>query len=169
MTTPAPFIISHTVSAPRSLVFEIYTQPQHLARWLSPTGFNSIYSKMDFQVGGHYHYGIEGPGSMQMWGKQEYLEIVPNQKIVYLQSFSTPEGGLGTHPMSPNWPKYMHATNTFEAAANGDTKITILWVPHESDDAGHHAFESAREGMVGGFSGTFAKLDAYLEELKSKS
>lgn len=167
MTTPAPFTIAHVFHAPRPLLFEVYTQPQHLARWLSPAGFHTIRADMDFRVGGRYFYGIEGPQGLQMWGKQEYLEIVPEEKLVHLQSFSTPEGGLGTHPMAPTWPKYMHATTVFEDAGAGSTRVTISWAPHQSDDTGHQTFDSAREGMVAGFSGTFAKLEAYLQELQA--
>jgi uncharacterized protein YndB with AHSA1/START domain len=42
------------------MVFDVNTQPQHLARWLSPDGFESIHTNMDFRVGGQYHYGVQG-------------------------------------------------------------------------------------------------------------
>lgn len=167
MTVPSPFIVSRVLRAPRQRVFDIYTQAQHLARWLSPEGFRTIQTDMDFRIGGRYHYGIEGPNGLQMWGKQEYLEIVPNEKIVHLQSFSTPEGGLGTHPMAPTWPKYMHVTTTFEDAPHEGTLVTISWVPHESDEIGHQTFDTARAGMEAGWGGTFAKLEAYLQELQA--
>jgi uncharacterized protein YndB with AHSA1/START domain len=104
MTTVAPFIISRVFQAPRPLVFEVYTQPHHLAQWLSPEGFHNIHTDMDFRVGGRYHYGIQGPGGMEMWGKQEFLDITAPERLVHLQSFSTREGGLGTHPMAPPGP-----------------------------------------------------------------
>ncbi len=163
----APFVISRVFRAPRPLLFQVYTQPQHLAQWLSPAGFHTIHAAMDFRVGGQYHYGIEGPNGFQMWGKQQYLDIVPDERLVHLQSFSTPDGGLGTHPMAPTWPKYMHATTTFEDAPEGGTRVTISWAPHESDDVGIQTFDAARAGMVEGFGGTFEKLDGYLRQLQS--
>lgn len=168
MSVPAPFVISRVFRAPRALVFEVYTQPHHLAQWLSPVGFHNIRTDQDFRVGGRYHYGIEGPGGMQMWGMQQYLDIVPGEKIVHLQSFSTPDGGLGSHPMAPTWPKYMHATTTFEDAPDGCTRVTIGWQPHQSDDMGHQTFEASRLGMEAGFGGTFAKLDTYLQQLQAQ-
>jgi hypothetical protein len=101
-----------------------------------------------------------------MWGLQQFLEIVPERKIVHLQSFSTPEGGLSRHPMAPTWPAYMHVTATWKDGINGGTIQTISWQPHESDDAGIATFDGAREGMNAGFSGTFAKLDTYLLRLQ---
>lgn len=167
MSNIAPFSISRIFDAPRDLLFKVQTQPEHLARWLSPAGFETIHAAMDFRVGGSYHYGIRGPGGMEMWGKQQYREIVPNEKLVHLQSFSDKDGGLGQHPMSPQWPKYMLATTTFEDAGPGKTKLTITWQPYESDETGNAAFDAARDGMVQGFSGTFDKLATYLAELQA--
>ena len=104
---------------------------------------------------------------MQMWGKQTYLDIVPHEKIVHLQSFSNPEGGLGTHPLAPTWPAYMHVTTTFEDAPQASTLVTISWVPHESDALACQTFDAARAGMATGFAGTFVKLDAYLQTLRT--
>ncbi len=44
---------------------------------------------MDFRVGGTYHYGLEGPDGTQMWGKQVFREIVPNERLTFIQSFQT--------------------------------------------------------------------------------
>lgn len=164
---PSPFVMTREFRAPRALLWQVQTQAQHLQHWLSPAGFHTIHADMDFRVGGRYHYGIEGLNGLQMWGLQQFLEIVPEQKVVHMQSFSNPEGGLGRHPMAPAWPAYMHVIATWEDASNGCTMYSISWQPHESDDAGNATFDGAREGMTAGFEGTFAKLDAYLLSLKS--
>lgn len=165
-TALIPFLISREFRAPRALLWQVQTQTQHLQHWLSPEGFHTIYADMDFRVGGRYHYGIEGPNGMQMWGLQQFLQIEPEQKIVHLQSFSDKDGGLGRHPMAPTWPAYMHVTATYEDSDKGGTKYTIAWQPHESDAQAIATFDSAREGMNIGFAGTFAKLDAYLLKLQ---
>lgn len=165
MPTVAPFVIEREFIAPRALLWQVQTQAEHLQHWLSPEGFHTIHAEMDFRVGGRYFYGIEGPNHLQMWGLQQFLEIVPEQRIVHLQSFSTPDGGLGRHPMAPTWPAYMHVTTTYADSANG-TAYAISWQPHESDEAGIATFDAARAGMQAGFAGTFAKLDAYLAKLQ---
>lgn len=162
----APFVISREFRAQRALLWQVQTQAQHLQHWLSPEGFHTIHADMDFRVGGRYHYGLEGPNNMQMWGVQQFLEIVPQRKLVHLQSFSTPEGRLGHHPMATTWPAYMHVTATWDDSANGGTIHSIFWQPHESDEAGIATFDGARSGMTAGFAGTFAKLDAYLVKLQ---
>jgi uncharacterized protein YndB with AHSA1/START domain len=164
----APFSISRVLDAPQALVFAVNTDPAHIAHWLSPEGFHTIHADMDFRVGGSYHYGIEGPGGMQMWGKQTYREITPVERLVYIQSFSDKDGGLTRHPMSPDWPLQMLATTTFEAVGPDKTKVTITWQPYEADAAAEAAFEEGRAGMTQGFGGTFAKLEAYLAQLQAK-
>ena len=167
MQAVAPFVIQREFRAPRALLWQVQTQAEHLQHWLSPEGFHTIHAEMDFRVGGRYFYGIEGPGGMQMWGMQQFLEIVPQQKVVHLQSFSTKDGGLGRHPMAPTWPAYMHVTGSYADAPNA-TVYTISWQPHESDEAGIATFDAARAGMQAGFAGTFAKLDAYLQQLQGQ-
>ncbi len=162
-----PFIITRTFRAPRSLLWQGETQAEHLQHWLSPAGFRTLHADMDFRVGGRYHYGLEGPNGLQMWGLQQFLEIVPERRIEHLQSFSDKDGGLGRHPMAPAWPAYMHVTATYEDTPDGSTSYSLSWRPHESDDAGIASFDGAREGMSAGFAGTFAKLDDYLARLQA--
>jgi len=164
----APFVIVREFCAPRALLWKVQTQAEHLQHWLSPEGFHTIHAEMDFRVGGRYFYGIQGPNELQMWGLQQFLEIVPERKIVHLQSFSNKDGGLGRHPMAPTWPDYMHVTASYEDSADGGTVYSISWQPHESSEAGIATFDAARAGMQAGFAGTFAKLDRYLVELQAR-
>ncbi|HEX9170366.1 MAG TPA: SRPBCC domain-containing protein [Roseiarcus sp.] len=166
MTEPKSFSISRDLKAPRALVYEVQTEAKHLAKWLSPEGFKTIHSAMDFRVGGKYHYGLEGPDGTQIWGLQRFREIAPNEKIVLIQSFSDKDGGLARHPMSPDWPLEMLSTTTFEDIGAGMTRLTINWRPYNSDEAGIQAFEAGRPSMTGGFGGVFKKLEAYLAELQ---
>ena len=168
MTELKSFSISRDLTAPRALVYEVLTEAKHLANWWSAEGFRTIYSAMDFRVGGTYHYGLEGPGGMQMWGLQRFLEIAPKERIVLIQSFSDRDGGLARHPMAPDWPLELLSTTTFADIAPGMTRITINWRPYNSDEAGIRAFEAGRPSMTGGFDGTFKKLETYLAGLQGE-
>lgn len=161
----APFSISRIFNAPRDLVFKVHTDANHLEKWMSPEGFKTIHASMDFRVGGTYHYGLEGPNGMQMWGKQVFREIVPNERLTFIQSFSDKDGGNTRHPMSATWPLEMLASTAFEDIDGGSTKVTITWQPWNSDEIGNSTFDAARSGMEQGFGGTFAKLETYLKTL----
>lgn len=167
MSDAAPFSISRVFDAPRTLVYEVHTDPRHLEKWMSPEGFKTIHAKADFRVGGTYHYGLEGPNGMQMWGKQAFREIVPNEKLVYVQSFSDKDGGVTRHPAAASWPLEMLASTTFEDAGKGKTKVTTTWQPYNSDAAGNETFDQARAGMEQGFGGMFVKLESYLRTLNT--
>lgn len=163
MSVPS-FTYSRVVDAPRKLVFLVHTDPVHLAKWMGPGGARIVRAEMDLRPGGTYHYGLRTAEGVEMWGLQQYLEIVPNEKIVHIQSFSDPDRGLARHPMAPTWPVYMHATTLFEDVEGGKTRVTITWMPHEADDVAIATFDGARPSMTGGFGGMFDTLDRYLEE-----
>ena len=167
-TPPQPFTTSRVLNAPRALVFDVHTQPAHLEKWMGAEGFRGIHSAMDFRVGGTHHYGMEGPGGHEMWGKQVFREIEPGQRIVHLQSFSNREGELARHPMAPTWPLEMLAETTFEDAGPGRTRVTVTWVPHEADATANATFDNARAGMEQGFAGMWDKLEAYLAQLQQR-
>ena len=167
MNDAAPFTISRDLKAPRALVFAVNSDPKHLANWLSPKGFKTIHADLDFRPGGSYHYGLEGPGGMTMWGLQRFLEIVPNEKIVLIQSFSDKDRNLTRHPMSPTWPLEMLATTSFEDIGPGLTRLTINWRPYNSDAIGNETFDAGRASMTGGFTGTFVQLEDYLAQLQA--
>ncbi|MFZ6772840.1 SRPBCC family protein [Undibacterium sp. SXout7W] len=163
--TVAPFSISRIFNAPCELLFKVNTEVEHLQNWMSPEGFKTIHAVMDFRIGGTYHYGLEGPNGMQMWGKQVFRDIIPDAQLTLIQSFSDQKGGMTRHPMSPTWPLEMLAVTTFEKLEDTSTKVTITWQPWNSDQEGNTTFDAARSGMEQGFGGTFAKLDDYLRTL----
>jgi uncharacterized protein YndB with AHSA1/START domain len=163
----APFTVSHEFDAPRELVWQVNTQPEHLLKWMGPDGFEGIHTAMDFRPGGTHHYGLRGPGGHEMWGKQVFREIEPGRRLVYLQSFSDKDGNIARHPMAASWPLQMLATASFDDAGPGRTRMTISWVPHDADDAGRATFSAARAGMEQGFAGLWSKLAAFLKTVRS--
>jgi len=161
--TTAPFVISREFNAPRKLVWLAHTDPSHMSRWYTPAGAVVIHMSLDLRPGGVYHYGLRFPDGGEMWGKQLYQEVVPNERIVHLQAFSDAAGGITRHPMAPTWPALMHATTTFEDAGENRTRLTVSWTPHEATAEEIAVFDAARPNMAGGFAGTFAQLEAWFE------
>lgn len=69
-----PFSIFRVFNDPRDLIFKLHTDVNHLSKWMCPDGFKTIHASMDFQVGGIYHYGLEGPNGMQMCGRRHFVK-----------------------------------------------------------------------------------------------
>lgn len=158
----APFVITRTLNAPRKLVWAAFTEADRLKQWFGPKGFTPDVSKMDLSPGGTYHYRLAGPGGATMWGKWVIREVVPQQRLVTLSSFSDEDAGITRHPMAPTWPLEMISTFTFEDAGAGKTKITIEWAPYNASPEEIMTFEVGRPSMTQGWSGTFEQLEGYL-------
>jgi uncharacterized protein YndB with AHSA1/START domain len=170
-TTEGEFVISRVFDAPRELVWKVCTDPAHLTHWLSPRkpGADSESSmhvaKMDFRVGGTYHYCMKTPHG-DMWGKMVYREIVPPERIVFIQSFSDEKGGLAPHPMSPTWPLEMLSTFTF-TEQGGKTTFTVKWLPYNATEEQRKTFDDGRKGMQGGWGSSLDNLTEYLAKLRA--
>jgi uncharacterized protein YndB with AHSA1/START domain len=164
-TLVPPFSISRVFQAPRALVFKVHTDPHHLARWFGPAGTQVIKADMDLRPGGTYHYGLKTPDGHEMYGKQVYREILAPERLVFVQSFSDKNGGITRHPVSPAWPLEMLSTVTFEEEGPSRTKLTVQWEPINASAEERKVFDAARDGMNGGFKGTFDALEAYLKTL----
>jgi uncharacterized protein YndB with AHSA1/START domain len=156
-----PFVISRVFNAPQRRMFEVWTEQDHLVRWFGPKGFTTAVAKMDFRIGGTFHYCMRSPEGHEMWGKAVYREIDPPRRVVWVTSFSDASGGFTRHPASATWPLEMLTTVTFEPAGSG-TKVTVRWEPINATAEEIKTFDRARESMTQGWSGSFAQLDEYV-------
>ena len=86
--TVKPFIISREFHAPRERVWQAWTEPERLQQWFSPKGFTVIAANLDLRPGGTYHYGMESPTGQAMWGIFHFREVMPQEKMVFVNSFS---------------------------------------------------------------------------------
>lgn len=84
MTMPSEreIVMTRIFDAPRELVFEAHTKPEHLTRWWGPRGFTLPGCEMDFRPGGTYRFVSRGPDGAEYVFKGEYREIVPPERLV---------------------------------------------------------------------------------------
>ncbi len=162
-TAPSDFVITRTFNAPRDLVFDVWTTPDHLKNWLAPGGMTIQYKKADIRPGGISHYYMETPGG-KMWGKVSYKEIEKPNRLVYVQSFSDENGGVAAHPLAPTFPREMLTTVLFKAVGD-KTEITLTWSPINPSAEESATFEHAKGGMAQGWGGSFDQLDTYIAKL----
>lgn len=162
MKEVAPFQITRIFKAPRELVFQAHSDVVHLSGWMGHVNSKVIKADLNFVPGGTYHYGLQMEDGSEMWGKQTFREIVRPEKIVLIQSFSNAQGEITRHPLAPLWPRELLATLTFKETPDGHTEFTVSWQPHGASAEERAVFDGARDGMKGGFEGTFGKLDEYL-------
>ncbi len=159
------FVISRIFNAPRDLVWKANSELEALKQWWGPKGFKWKAGSLDFRPGGMFHYGLLSPNGQEMWGRFIYREIVPQEKIVSVVSFSDPRGGISRHPMSPDWPAEMLNTATF-TERDGKTILTLKSSPLNATEAENRVFFDGFKSMEGGYTGTLDQLDAYLATLE---
>src|SRR6478672_9648141 len=58
---PAVMIGTRVLDAPRTLVFDMWSDPKHLAQWWGPDGFTTTTSAFDLRPGGVWSFVTHGP------------------------------------------------------------------------------------------------------------
>jgi uncharacterized protein YndB with AHSA1/START domain len=79
--------IRKTFDAPVDLVWEAWTQPNHIARWWGPKGMAIDVVEHNFHVGGVWRYVMPMPDGSNFISEGVYSEIVKPQKIVTSANF----------------------------------------------------------------------------------
>ena len=102
ITTPSDreLAMTRTFDAPRRLVYDAWTKPELVKRWLGVRGGWSMpVCEIDLKVGGRYRYVWRGPNGNEMGMGGVYREVVPGERLVATEKFDDPwyEGeGLDT-------------------------------------------------------------------------
>ena len=79
-------VVTRIFNAPPSIVYRAWSQPELFQRWWVPksaSGVSLVSCDMDVRTGGKYRleFGAGGSDTMAFYGK--YLEVVPNERIVW--------------------------------------------------------------------------------------
>ncbi len=75
--------ISRLIKAPRHLVWEVWTNPEHIKHWWGPNGFTNTIHKMEVKQGGVWEFIMHGPDGTDYKNKNVFSEVVEGEKLVY--------------------------------------------------------------------------------------
>ena len=142
VTTPTDREIAMTrvFDAPRNLVFEAYTKPELLKRWLGVHGgWSWAVCEIDLRVGGAYRFVWRGPDGTEMGMGGVYREVAAPERIVATESFDQ------------SWYPGDAVSTTVIIEQGGRTTLTIT-VRYQSQEARDAVLKSPMEkGMAAGF------------------
>jgi uncharacterized protein YndB with AHSA1/START domain len=127
------FVITRVFDAPRHLVFQAWTQKEHLEKWSAPRGFTIPYSEGDLRPGGRWRCCMRAPDGKELWLGGVYREIVEDELLVMTHAWE--EDGKSLHETV--------VTVRFEDQG-GKTKLT-------AQQTGFDSIES-RDGHEGGWN-----------------
>src|SRR5689334_1292141 len=142
-------VVTRTFDAPARLVFEAWSKPELFKRWWVPRsmGMTLRSCELDVRTGGTYRleFGDDPANPMAFFGR--YLEVVPNQRIVWTNEESGDAASV--------------TTVTFEER-DGTTQL-VLTERYPTKEALDEAGTGAQDAMVE----TFEQLDEVLAGLSA--
>lgn len=155
-TTDTELTYTRVFDAPRALVFEAFSNCEHLKHWWGPRTWPISYCKVDFRMGGVWHYCMSGPNEGdEAWGKAIYKKIEAPELLVYDDYFSDKEGNIDKALPSTV------ASYEFEEQ-DGKTVIKGKAIYQNPEDLQ----KVIDMGMIAGMTETLDRLDEHLLTLK---
>jgi len=146
--TDMEVVFTRVVNAPRRVVFDAWTNPKHVPRWmLGPEGWTMPVCEIDLRVGGAWRFVWRKSDGMEMAMTGTYREVVPPERLV------------STERWGPDWPETVNAVVLTEAAGQTTITLTITYPTKEARDA------ALATGMKEGMEPSYARLDSLLATL----
>ena len=91
-------VVTRTFDAPARLVYEAWTRAELFKQWWVPKslGMTLRSCELDVRTGGKYRlvFGDDPAKTMAFFGR--YLDVVPNQRIVWTNEEGGPDGSITT-------------------------------------------------------------------------
>lgn len=137
--------MTRVFDAPRELVFDAWTSPEHVPRWmLGPEGWTMPVCEIDLRPGGKWRF---------LWRKADGTEMTMTG---FYEEVARPERVVHTEKWGPEWPETTNTLVLTEAGGKTTSKSTILYPSKEARDA------ALKTGMKEGVDISFERLAEYL-------
>ena len=75
-------MIGSLLNAQRDLVWEVFTNADHIKNWWGPNGFTNTFHQFDFKVGGHWKFIMHGPDGTDYDNENVFREISKNRIVI---------------------------------------------------------------------------------------
>ena len=152
-TEDREIVLTRLLNAPRELVFEAWTNPEHLVHWWGPNGFTITIKEMNVKPGGVWRFIMHGPDGVDYPNKVVFSEVVKPERLMYSQGWDIENG--------PKPFEDFDVTITFEKEGN-KTKITLKTVLASAE-----VLKKVVEqyGAIEGGKQTLNRLEAYLPNM----
>jgi len=115
--TDRDLVLTRLIDAPREKLYRAWTEPELLKQWFAPAPYTTPVAQLDVRPGGSNVIVMRGPDGADMPNAGVYLEVVPNERIVFTDAF--------TKAWEPTAKPFMTVILTFEDEG-GKTRYTAL-------------------------------------------
>ena len=139
--------IKRTFDTPVDLVWNAWTQAEHLSQWWGPPGMNVDIQEHNLNVGGTWKYVMQMPDGNDFISEGKYSEIVELQKIVTSADFK---------PMTEGVELQLHFEDN-----DGKTEFTFKCV-HATEE---YSKQQENMGFYKGWGSAFDRLENHINAL----
>ncbi len=154
-TADRELTVTRLLSAPRSLVFSVWTDPDRVTHWWGPNGFSVTVHSFDLRPGGVWSYTMHGPDGTDYPNRVQFIyrEIVKPERLRYM------------HGRSEEEPDVFRVTVTFDEEEEGKkTRVTL----HSIFPTAEGLQQAGRFGAVEGGNQTLSRLEKLLENMTAE-
>ena len=120
-------VLSRVIAAPRSRVFQAFTDPSQITRWFGPEGFTTETLEIDIREGGRWRFVYTGPDGTRYENRMVFLRV-DAPRLLEIEHGSDVDDD----------PARFHVTITFDEQSDGKCVLTMrqLHPTKEQRDAG---------------------------------
>ncbi|HTJ63721.1 MAG TPA: SRPBCC family protein [Alphaproteobacteria bacterium] len=126
-TDERELVLTRLIDAPRELVYRAWTDAELLKKWFAPLPYTTPHAELDVRPGGSNLIVMKGPEGPEMPNRGVYLEVVPNERLVFTDAY--------TEAWQPSQKPFMTVILTFEEE-DGKTRYTARvrhWTPDDCE------------------------------------
>ncbi|HBK06152.1 MAG TPA: polyketide cyclase [Acetobacteraceae bacterium] len=80
-------VLTRLIDAPREKLYRAWTDPALLRQWFAPSPYSTPHAELDVRPGGATLVVMQGPDGTQMPNRGVYLDVVPNERLVFTDAF----------------------------------------------------------------------------------
>jgi uncharacterized protein YndB with AHSA1/START domain len=108
-------VLTRLIDASHEKLYRAWTEPELLKQWFAPSPWTTPKAELDVRPGGANLIVMRGPDGNEFPNRGVYLEVVPNQRLVFTDAF--------TQAWEPSQKPFMTVILTFEDEG-GKTRYT---------------------------------------------
>jgi uncharacterized protein YndB with AHSA1/START domain len=139
--------LERTLDAPRELVWQAWTTPEHIKRWWAPRPYQTPECEIELRAGGKFFTRMTGPDGFDFSGTACVLEVVSKERIIWS---TTMKDGYRPNEFTADgcngFP--FTAIHTFEDAGDGKTRYTATVLHANARDRDAHAAMGFDDGWA---------------------
>jgi uncharacterized protein YndB with AHSA1/START domain len=163
MMSDLDLVLERTLDAPVDLVWEAYTNPEHMKRWFAPRPYEVTEMELDLKPGGIFRLRMQGPDGFDTGHGVPgcVLEVVEREKLVWTSALGP---GYRPNEMGEGCESFpFTAIITFADAGNAKTAYKAVAL--HKDEAGRETHEQM--GFHDGWGTVAGQLEEYAQSLST--